>query len=259
MNKEKIEELIVKYNEGQADPAELKLIEQLIEADEIELDQLHELHQLDEQLLKLEVPSPTGALDDRFYEMLTRMKREAHGFSWRTFFAWPKMAPRLALASLVLMAGFFIGYLSRPAGDTQQVDLLNQQVYELKEMMMLSLLQKESATERLRAVSLTQEMDQVSSKVTNALFETLENDPNVNVRLSALEAIKPYISNDSVRQKLVQSIGKQESPLVQVALADLMVAIQEKSSVKELRKILENDSTPDEVKKRIEENIKVMI
>jgi hypothetical protein len=45
---------------------------------------------------------------------------------------------------------------------------------------------------------------------------------------------------------------------VQVALAELMVALQEKSSVKELEKILKSNKTPKEVKKRIEESIKTM-
>jgi len=122
----------------------------------------------------------------------------------------------------------------------------------------LTMLEKESATERLKAVSLTSEMSNVSSKVTNALLQTLNNDENINVRLEALEAIKPFVRDSRIRAELVRSIAKQESPLVQVALAELMVALQEKSSVKELQKILQRERTPQEVKKRIEESIKTM-
>ena len=77
--------------------------------------------------------------------------------------------------------------------------MLGQEVSDLKELMMLSLLEKESATERLKAVSLTQEMDQASQKVTSALLQTLNNDDNVNVRLAALDALKPYSSDGNVR------------------------------------------------------------
>jgi len=42
-------------------------------------------------------------------------------------------------------------------------------------------------------------------------------------------------------------------------VVELMVTMQEKSSVKELRKILGQKSTPKEVKQRIEESIKVLI
>jgi hypothetical protein len=263
MKKEKIDELIVKYNEGQADPSELKQIEQLIEEGSIQLTQLHELYRLEEQLDVMVSPSPSGKLDYRFYEMLDRQKAGLHRFSWRGFLGRivdsNEAAPRMAWASLALVAGIFIGYMFKPARDDQQVAMLSNQVNELKEMMMLSLLEKESATERLRAVSLTQEMDQVSSTVTNALFQTLDNDQNINVRLAALEALKPYVRNDSVRQRLVQSIAKQESPLVQVALADLMVALQERRALKELEKIRDDERTPYDVRKRIDESIKVMI
>lgn len=259
MDKEKIEELIVKYNEGQADPSEIKTIEQLIEAGTIELSQLHELKSLEEQVFKIELPVPAADLDDRFYRMLSAMKKESKGFSWSNFFSWPELAPRLALASVTLLIGFMIGYLFVPSPESnKEVAQLSQQVSDLKEMMMLSLLEKESATERLKAVSLTSEMSSASDNVTSALLQTLNFDENINVRLAALDALKPYARDSRVREELVRSISKQESPLVQVALAELMVALQEKSSVKELRKLLESDRTPKEVKKKIEESIKTM-
>jgi HEAT repeat protein len=102
-------------------------------------------------------------------------------------------------------------------------------------------------------------MDAASSTVTSALIQTLNNDSNVNVRLAALEALKPYAQNSNIREQLVRSIPKQESPLVQVSLAELMAALQEKSSVKELQKILHDDNTPVDVKKKIQETINVMI
>lgn len=258
MDRDKIHELLVKYNEGQADPSELKQIEHLLELGVIELDDLHSLRHVQRQLEELEMPVPSTEMDHQFYTMLSKIKQESGGFSWSSFFSWPQLAPKLALATVTLLVGFFLGYFLQPDSDDEQVALLNEQVFELREMMMLSLLEKESATERLKAVSLTQEMDQVSSKVTNALIQTLNNDPNVNVRLSALEALKPYVRNDQVREQLVQSIGRQDSPLVQVALAELMAALHEKSSVKALERILKSDSTPGDVKRRIEESIKVM-
>ncbi len=93
-------------------------------------------------------------------------------------------------------------------------------------------------------------MDQASEKVTGALLQTLNNDENVNVRLAALDALRPYVKNSEVRQDIIRSIAKQQSPLVQVALAELMVELQDKSSVKELEKILNNKKTPLDVKEK---------
>jgi hypothetical protein len=259
MEMERVDELLKRYNEGRADAADMKLIESMIEAGTLELSQLDEAHQLQERLMQLEYPGPSRELDDRFYAMLARQKAAAKSFSWSHFFSWPQLAPKLAFASVTLIVGLIAGYLLKPSNGSQQVELLSRQVSALQEMMMLSLLEKESATERLRAVSLTQEMDEVSHKVTQALIQTLNQDENVNVRLAALEALKPYVGNSNVRKELVKSIAMQNSPLVQVGLAELMAAIQEKSSVIELEKILENDSTPNDVKNKIKESINVMI
>jgi hypothetical protein len=259
MEQERIEELLVKYNEGLADPSEIKLIEQLIEEGRIDLSQLRELSALEELVMKLEAPTPSTDLDDNFYQMLKTVKAKNKGFSWNNFFSWPELAPRLAFASITLVLGFLGGYLLFPSpSSNKEVADLKDEVLEMKEMIMLSMLERESATERLKAVSLTSEMSNVSDKVTNALLQTLNNDENINVRLEAIEALKPFVRDSKIRTELVRSIAKQESPLVQVALTELMVELQEKSSVKELQKILKSERTPQEVKKRIEESIKTM-
>lgn len=259
MDQERINDLIVKYNENQANHAEVKLIEQLMEEGRIELHQLHALNAMEDQILKLDLPVPSSDLDDNFYQMLKAAKTKNKRFLWSNLFSWPEVAPKLAFASVALLIGFAIGYLVMPASKSNdEVAKLTNEVSEMKEIMMLSLLERESATERLKAVSLTSEMSSVSDKVTSALLQTLNNDENINVRLEALEALKPFVRDSRIRSALVRSIGKQESPLVQVALAELMVELQEKSSVKELEKILKNERTPQEVKKRIEDSIKTM-
>lgn len=263
MEKVKIDELIKKYNEGLADEAEVTLLESLLAQGRVELAQLHALQQLHKQFMQLEYPEPSPALDERFYDMLARHKTAAKGSFWKNVFSWspvPVPVPRLAMAVVMLFIGVAAGvWIGSTTNGAAEVALLNDQLTELREMMMLSLLEKESATERLRAVSLSHEMEAVSDKVTDALIQTLQKDPNVNVRLSALEALKPYVYKDSVRIKLVQSISQQESPLLQIALAELMAAIQEQASVTELKKLLERERTPVEVKKKIEESIQVMI
>ncbi|HOX83263.1 MAG TPA: HEAT repeat domain-containing protein [Chryseolinea sp.] len=258
MEKKMIDELIARYNASQLNDAELKTIEQLIESGEIELTDLNDLTLLDEQILKIESPVPSVELDNRFYEMLAQEKKSVKPSSWTTFFSWPELLPKLAFASIALLIGFFGGYVMQSPSQKTEVSVLTKEVSELKEMMMLSLLENESATDRLKAVNLTQEMDGASSTVTRALLQTLNNDDNVNVRLAALEALHPYVKDNHVREELIRSIGKQNSPLVQIALAELMAALQEKSSVKELEKVLKDSNTPKGVKNKIKQTIDVL-
>jgi hypothetical protein len=261
MEQNRIDDLVAKYNEGLTDPSEVQQLEQLIEEGRVELTQLRSLDKLDDQLLAIEPPATSLAMDDKFYAMLAKERkkenRESVSYSF-TMPSWSWLAPRLAFSVALIVAGFTGGYFMN-GNQNSDVELLTSQIAELKETMMLSLLEKESASDRLKAVNLTTEMDQVSQKVTTALFQTLNNDPNVNVRLAALEAITPYSKDGKVREQLIRAIGQQESPLVQVALAELMGIIMERKSVTEFEKILKNDKMPLEVKNRIKESINVLI
>ena len=259
MNHEKIQKLIEQFNanaltaEGQAE------LEKLIESGEVKLEEIGTISRLNQDISNLDFGVPSTDLDDHFYQMLALEKgSSSKGFSFKSFFAWPDLMPNLALAAFTLIAGIGIGYWVQPAPKSDDMQSLRQEVRDMKEMMMLSLLEKESATERLKAVSLTEDMDGASASVTQALIKTLNEDNNVNVRLAALEALKPYVKQSTVREQIIRSIANQQSPLVQIAMAELMVQIQEKSSVKELEKIMKSNRTPTEVKKKLKESIQVL-
>lgn len=259
MTHDDIKALVALYNSGPVSDQELNDLAALIEAGKVDLTELHDLERLNARLMQLDFGPPSRAVDDAFYTMLASEKRK-EAKSSGSWFAMPQLWPRLTLAAAMVVIGFLAGYwVHQPAASSAEVRSLTSEVNDLKEMMMLSLLEKDAATERLRAVNLTHEMEDASNKVTHALIQTLNNDENVNVRLAALEALKPYTRDSKVRKELIASISKQSSPLVQVALAELMAKLQEKSSVKALQKILDNEKTPADVKKKIEETIQIMI
>lgn len=258
MERNRVEELIKKYNAGIADTTEIQQLEQLLESSEVSIEQLKDVDMLQDKLELINNGSPSLQLDDRFYKMLANEKRKEKKFTF-SLPSWSAFLPKLSFAATFTILGFFMAYLFINRTATPEVRQLTEEVSDLKEMMMLSLLEKESATDRLRAVGLTDEMQEASTAVTGALITTLNKDVNINVRLAALEALKPYVGDSSVRMALVKSITRQESPLIQVALAELMAAIQEKNAVKEFEKVLERNDTPDEVKKRIQKNLEVLI
>jgi hypothetical protein len=261
MENQRIKELISRFNSGEASDPEKKELEKLLEAGMIALEDFRDLPSLESQIGDLETPLPSEELDERFYHMLALEKGKGRS-SWKQFFSWPELAPKLALASVMVILGAAAGYFLSPstAGPhPDQIATLRLQVTDLREMIMLTLLEKESASDRLKAVSLTEQMGEASRKVTNALIQTLNQDENVNVRLAALDALKPYVRDSHVRESLIRSISKQESPLVQISMAELMGAMQEKSAVKEFEKIVSSDKTPAAVKKKIRESIQALI
>lgn len=223
-----------------------------------------------QQMGSIPTPSPSPAMRTQFYAMLESVKTEEAAqqkWSLASMKAWfdrvltPNLSSRLAYSFLLLGVGIAAGYFLQrqqtpELAYKQQIDTLSSQVQEMRQMMMLSLLENPSATERLRAVSYTKEISDVDGHVIDALLTTLNNDPNVNVRLVTLEALADLAHDARVREGLVQSLTKQESPLVQVALADVMVKLQEKRSLKPLRQMLRQEGINDLVKVKLEQTIK---
>jgi hypothetical protein len=157
MQEEKIRALIAKYRAGAADDADLLTIENLIDKGSLSLEDFEDVEQVMSTLQKAQAPSPTGALDDKFYSMLAAEKKAESGFRWNFSFDLSSLFVRLAVASLIFAAGIGIGYavFSKKTEPASDMTALSNEVKSLKEMMMLSLLEKESATERLKAVSLS--------------------------------------------------------------------------------------------------------
>jgi len=176
-------------------------------------------------------------------------------------FIIPQWTVQLTFSLLLVGLGWIIGFrMNRNEKSStaynEQIDTLANQIQEMRQMMMLTLIENPSATERLRAVSYTNDITHADKKVIEALFSTLNNDPNVNVRLVTLEAITQFASDPLVREELVYSLTKQDSPMVQVALADVMVKLQEKRSIKAFKQMLRQEDLNEFVKNKIEQTIK---
>lgn len=262
--REKVKILLQKYNQDALNAEEEQLLEEYIEQGWIELEELEDIKDLDRQLDVLFGNRLSYQMRRDFQRMLARdrEKRSTPGFwSWfsRVWNAPPRfnLAYALLLILISLALGFQLNNNNTPGAG--EIALLSEELHQMRETMMLSMLEKESTGERLKAVSLTREMEEVSDKVAQALLQTLSLDENVNVRLAALDALIPYANDPNVRQGLIQSIAYQESPIVQMAMAETMVALQEKRSIQPLRELLEQENTPPEIQQKIRKSIEVLL
>jgi hypothetical protein len=235
-------------------------------------EELKSLGQVWQTMGKVLPPEPGEQMRTRFYAMLEDYKEVVnpvtdHSLRWMEKLRnrWtPANLFGIAYTVLLLMVGLGAGYWLRstdPQGpDYQnQMNVLSTEVREMKEMMLLTLIENPAATERLKAVSMTKDISQVNNRVIDALLSTLNRDENVNVRLVTLDALVQLSDQPKVREGLVQSITHQESPLVQAALVDVMVALQEKRSVNALRQLLKERKLEQSIKGKIEKGLKVLI
>ena len=167
---------------------------------------------------------------------------------------WPQQPLlQFGLALALLAAGVFVGQ-NRPAipPPNPEINQLRQELHSMRQMVALSLLQQQSASERLKGVSWSNQLDQPGAEVLSALLDTLMHDPNVNVRLASIDALKKFGETQSVRRGVLQALEEQESPLVQIALIDLVVEMQAKESVDTLRRLTKNTALHEAVRKRAE-------
>ncbi len=148
-------------------------------------------------------------------------------------------------ALLLVLVGIQVGRGIKPApSGSAEVRELSQEVRDLRQMVTLSLLQQQSASERLKGVSWSGQLERPGDEVVAALLDTLMHDPNVNVRLASIDALKRFSTRDVVQRAAIQALDTQKSPLVQMALIDFVVETQNRAAVDALRK-LSSDGTAD--------------
>jgi uncharacterized protein (UPF0147 family) len=175
---------------------------------------------------------------------------------------WPKQpALQLAMTAALLLIAVVASRQYPPVvpppdpltqGAGIEVTQLRQEVHNMSQMVALALMQQQSASERLKGVSWSNQIERPDTEILNALLDTLMHDDNVNVRLAAVEALKKFGERQIVRNGVLQALEKQDAPLVQVALIDYVVERQEKESVETLRKISQDADVNENVRKHAE-------
>lgn len=212
------------------------------------------------------IPEPTMAMDMNFYTMLQAEKEKA---TEKTIIdrigllVNQVLFKRVVYTLAILTVGFFLGREITEVKTTSEetIDLAEakKETENLRSQLVLTLLEQPSANKRLKAVNEVNKMNEVTETIINALFKTLNNDESVNVRLSAIEALGNYTDIPQVREGLIASILKQESPLVQIALADVMVLLQEKKAIEPFEQLIEEEDTNESAKQKMEESIERII
>ena len=120
----------------------------------------------------------------------------------------------------------------------------------MRQSVALSMLKQQSASQRLEGVSWSTRMTGPDPKVLDALLHTLRYDNSVDVRLASLDALSRYGSRPEVRRGLIEALPGQQSPLVQVALIDLLVDLHDPNAVQQFKRFQQDPKVDPTVRKR---------
>jgi hypothetical protein len=257
MEKRKIYKLFINYLDNNPEDFNKKLLNENLHIRK----EIEEMGNLIKSINQIHVPEPSDSMKKSFNTHLDALKNAIYEkditlnnnnsivriFTKNGFL-------KLAAAILIFITGFLTGiFISNQSRNT--TELLSELQNSQKDLI-LTLLQQPTASDRLKAVNISYQIENHDQRIIDALLATLNNDPNINVRLSTIDVLMTMADNPKVRSGLIQSINNQESPLIQNALVDAMVFLNEKLSLEQLQILLDRNKLNHNVKKKVTESIR---
>lgn len=246
MEKEKLESMLIDYIDNRLNSVDRHQVEQEIvrnpEAYKL-YEELKEVMHLMDRSARLE---PSSKLKQGFEELINEEMKASR--SGKTIWFTPGFYRIAAAIAFLLICGT-IGFYIKQQNDIiakNNADLKALQLQTQKMMAMLG--NDQSASSRIQGVNVSLNFTRPDDAIVDALVKTMNEDPNSNVRLAALEALSRFLNEKKVREELVKSLAKQKDPIVQIQLIQLLVKMKEKQVVDDLQKIVDDENTMHAVK-----------
>jgi anti-sigma factor RsiW len=140
---------------------------------------------------------------------------------------------------------------STPA-HSDELAALHSELNSMRQLVALSMLQQQSASERLQGVSWSGREAHLDSEIQSALLHTLRYDGSVDVRLAALDALSRHATQPQIRKGIGDALQEQQSPLVQVALIDQLAEWRDPDAAQRLRHFQQTPNLNPAVRQRAE-------
>lgn len=239
MINETVQQKLIDYLDGNLSAEERQEVERMLTEDADLRTWFEQLKHVNSSITKSTEWKPSASLRESFEAAL---QQELSKESKQVFFS--PMTYKIAATLLLLIIAGGIGFwVNNQWQQQREMAELKRQLQETKNMMMAMMNNDLSASQRMMGVSVANSLPQADDEITTALFDVLNEDPNTNVRLSALEALSKFHTDPEVKRKLIQSLALQKDPSVQIALIQLLVQIKEQSIMPQLKNIIEDDKS----------------
>ncbi len=246
MEADKLESLLIDYIDGKFSLEERVSVENELAENESSLRRYDQLKQVINQIDQSPELEPTSSLQLKFEKSLHQEILNSNKGK-QIFFQ--SLVWRIAAGFVFLMVSGGIGFWINKNNEQQkEIARLREEMDSTKRMMMAMMTNPQSASQRILGVAASYQIKQPDDEIVNALLKTMNEDPNTNVRLAALEALSKFHHQAHVRTALITSLAKQKDPVVQISLIRLMVEMKEKSVIQELDRITRDKESIKAVK-----------
>ena len=246
MINETTQQQVLDYIDGKLSAEERKEVEQLLK-DNTEVRTWYEqMTEMNSVISLSKEWKPSAALRESFSAML-QQELEAEKKTGIVFFNPVFYRIAAAIVLLVTVGGLGFWYSKQQAKDAEILALRKEM--EATRALVFALLENDqSASQRMMGVKAAYETTQKDDAIVLALINVMNEDANMNVRLSAVEALGKFSTEAIVQRALIESLTKQTDPAVQIALIQVLVQMKEQSAVQSLQKIIEDETVIESVK-----------
>ena len=115
---------------------------------------------------------------------------------------------RVAAAVALLVVGGGIGFwISKQNDQQQRLAEIENELKATKVMMMGLIDNQQSASQRLQGINVALTIENADDEVVKALAKRMNEDPNTNVRLAALDALSKFHTEPQVRKVLLDALS----------------------------------------------------
>ena len=241
-DKEKMEELIIEFLDGDLSGELKDYVKKYVEKNDEAKKHFEEIKKIHSVMNISPEFDPDASVKAGFDNALKEeMKNIIHpsekketrviGMEWR----WPV---RIAAAVTILVIGYFLG-MQFNSKDNELVEM-RKEMEATRQLVMLAL-DNQSASQRIMGVNYTESLKNPDNQILDVLIKTMNEDENINVRLAAVNALINFASEERVMQAMIKSLNIQTDPIIQIALIDAMVDLNEKRAVKMLEEIANDE------------------
>jgi hypothetical protein len=215
--------------------------------------------ELFEKLGSIPQHEPSERLRRAFYRDLSELEspQSFERVSRPSWFQWLLQPGLPALATLVV--GLFIGtQLGDKGQDQGQLESLRAEVATLNATVALSLMERQSAAERLKGVDTATTVAGANPRITEALLLRAANDSSRSVRTAAIGALGPQMSDPGVAAEVQRLMLESHSPLVQLAFAELVMRWGDNDQLRNLVEAAEGGLLLPDVQQYVIEKVQRM-
>jgi len=255
-----IEERILDFFEGTLDQkSQTKLLEE-IQKDPQAKKIFKDYQSLYQGLSETPIERPSPQLKQNFQIWLQDQQgkqiQQTKPSSLKPLFKW-----QWAAAVALLIIGGSYGLLWKSyRNQNEQIQYLASEVQETRKMLALSRLEQNSASQRIKAMhELPTQTSIIDPEIVEAVAHTLLTDNNVNVRVTAAEALGVFSKSETVQDFLIEALKKEDNPQVQISIIGILVNLQTQKAIPHLQELLVQEKTAPFVKEQAQKGIEILL